>query len=274
MNCRRTRHTGDSPEACSRNCKPDDDKCFTMYTKLDSSTEGKFIHFNDRVTWQDADRACRNAGMQLATIRSEDEQKQAQHILLPYAIGIASKFIKPLKKADFLFMNIAWVGLSSESGESGFRWHDDSAPVDISGRDNYGWGRGQPNRNDEKRCAALIRGMWNDMKCDRKAGYLCEKVNVCDVVRCDVSESERNVILEGSVLGASVPSPSAVVVAPDTIISPDMSSINRESRAPPLDLLDPVSKETLQQKAAQMVEDKLKDIMEERLERWSKLLKI
>lgn len=203
----------------------------TLFTELGQETESKYVYSTERLTWDEADRACKAAGMQLATIRNEEEQMQVRRRLLPHTLSVASNFVEPLRKHDYMLMSNAWIGLRAEAGGD-FEWLDASARADASD-DKYGWGVFQPNESRRQpRCGMMIRGMWNDRKCDVKSGYVCEQAAVCDVVECDsrFEAEQANVTLGDasrfcpaaeSLVDANGPHPHA---APDAIVDADVAT--------------------------------------------------
>ncbi|XP_020635055.3 hepatic lectin [Pogona vitticeps] len=65
-----------------------------------------------------------------------------------------------------------WIGLSDENTEGDWRWIDGT---------NYtkgfkNWKTGEPNDQSGEDCATMDSvGQWNDLKCNTKALYVCEK---------------------------------------------------------------------------------------------------
>ena len=223
--CKRQRFTTvDNAAACAQKCETSSaERCLTQFTELGRGTESKYVYSTERLTWDEADRACKAAGMRLATIRDEQEQMEVRRRLLPHAISLASNFIEPIKKHNYMLMSNAWIGLRAEAGGE-FHWPDRAADAKAS-ENKYGWGRFQPNESSRQpRCGMMIRGMWNDRKCDVKSGYVCEQAAVCDVIECDPRLVEdANVLISDPSHFFDVPTvvapPPAVVAPPPAVVA-------------------------------------------------------
>ncbi|XP_042308484.1 hepatic lectin-like isoform X2 [Sceloporus undulatus] len=66
-----------------------------------------------------------------------------------------------------------WIGLTDENNEGQWRWIDGT-----SYRTSFkNWKTGEPNNYDRGEDCALMDGpgIWNDMSCNSKAFYVCEK---------------------------------------------------------------------------------------------------
>ncbi|XP_062865235.1 uncharacterized protein LOC134327083 [Trichomycterus rosablanca] len=101
--------------------------------------------------WAESRQYCRERGADLVIINSREEQE----------------FIKNFK-ID------AWIGLSDEESEGGWKWVDGSALTS-----EY-WGPGEPNDYGNKEdCAASAHWItefnnWNDAPCFHNKGWICE----------------------------------------------------------------------------------------------------
>lgn len=232
MNCRKTRYTDITQENCSSKCSATDPECFSVYTPKETGTS-KFYFVkpsNGGVSWEQAESACKNMNMQLASIRTESEQIEARNPLMPTAWhkmrktatksmgpigGVVSMIGSKLEKSDPLVMHWAWIGLSSEDGKD-WEWKDPNAPSpqDALSGGKFGWGKEFGIKQSgtkksagpgDRRCAALVRGMWNDTPCsnrnDSVSGYLCEHVSTCDVFKCDESD-ENEISVEGAMFNS------------------------------------------------------------------------
>ena len=72
-----------------------------------------------------------------------------------------------------------WIGLTDAETENRWKWTDGSK---LTGYTN--WIYGEPNNYYNEDCAAVRKGLfvdkhydgeWNDYKCSRTEGYICEK---------------------------------------------------------------------------------------------------
>lgn len=85
-----------------------------------------------------------------------------------------------IKKKYLNTTGIYWIGLSDIDNEDKWKWTDGTA---LAGYNK--WKSGQPNNwDDDQDCVAILEGPyivghhnaeWNDLKCSRKLGYICEK---------------------------------------------------------------------------------------------------
>lgn len=235
MNCRNTRFTDVTQEVCSSKCNASDPECFSVFTpKQSGSSKFYFIKPSQGgVSWEEAENACKNMNMQLASIRTESEQIEARNPLMPTAWhkmrkaatktmgplgGIVGAIGSKLEKSDPLLMHWAWIGLTSEDGND-WKWKDPNAPspqdVFPSKGSKFGWGKEYGIKQSgtkkstgpgDKRCAALVRGMWNDTPCNNKnntvSGYMCEHVSTCDVYKCDDEMKNNNISVEGAMFNS------------------------------------------------------------------------
>lgn len=203
--CKRTRHTDAvTADQCAAKCTGSlASKCFTLFTDLDAGTESRYTYSTERLTWDDARDACRDAGMRLAVVRDAEEQAAVQQQLLPHGVSVASNFLSVVRDNRNLAMNNAWIGLHREDGGE-WQWlagdddPDASTDARATRRAQHGWGIMQPNLRRGRSCGMMVRGVWNDRRCDVTSGYVCERGSVCDVVECDAT-LEANVSFSGQI---------------------------------------------------------------------------
>ncbi|XP_071263139.1 CD209 antigen-like protein E isoform X1 [Salvelinus alpinus] len=113
-----------------------------------------------RKTWSESRMDCLERGADLVIINSREEQR----------------FLFSLNKG-------VWIGLTDNKTEGSWKWVD-GTPLNTS----Y-WGSNQPSKdgddstNQKKDCVELQGGQdqpektWNDLKCDKKRNWICEKCN-------------------------------------------------------------------------------------------------
>ncbi|XP_070537336.1 C-type mannose receptor 2-like [Ptychodera flava] len=108
---------------------------------------------NDVSDWHAARDKCRNAGGDLATIHSQEQQ---------------AYMTSQLRNVE----SAMWIGFSDNNWEGQFRWTDGS-PVNF-----VNWATGEPNGGTDENCVEMhfrgYGGYWNDMSCDSTAGYICQ----------------------------------------------------------------------------------------------------
>ncbi|XP_078146522.1 uncharacterized protein LOC144537835 [Centroberyx gerrardi] len=116
---------------------------------------------NERKTWEESRQDCLRRGAHLVIINSKEEQK----------------FLAGLNKR-------VWIGLTDREEEGTWTWVDGSPPTTAY------WGQTQPDNGDNVRqssvrtedCAELYNdyshplNKWNDLPCDVKISWICEKV--------------------------------------------------------------------------------------------------
>ncbi|XP_072104244.1 C-type lectin domain family 17, member A-like [Mobula birostris] len=109
-------------------------------------------HFSSSTeTWEEAQRQCVSVDAKLVVINNANEQ-------------------------DFLrrtLMNQHWIGLSDAASEGDWRWVDGT---DYSSS-STNWSRGEPNndKNAEDCVEMLVTGKWNDLPCDERRYWICER---------------------------------------------------------------------------------------------------
>ncbi|XP_076874365.1 uncharacterized protein LOC143524055 [Brachyhypopomus gauderio] len=107
----------------------------------------------EKKTWSESRQFCRERGADLVIINSREEQE--------------FMFTTP----DY---SSAWIGLTDMNIESIWKW------VDGSSLQNTGfWARGEPNNAGDEDCGEINKATkgWNDVKCDAKNKWICEKHN-------------------------------------------------------------------------------------------------
>ena len=119
--------------------------------------DGNWYKFHpERLTWHNAYDTCMREGAHLVM------EKSAR--------------IHNYVKAEFVFKIGMWIGLSDEAKEDDFRWVDGMKPVETY------WGDLQPNsqggtNQDCMQTNFLGAGQWNDMDCDHKYPFLCQRID-------------------------------------------------------------------------------------------------
>ncbi|XP_072938031.1 secretory phospholipase A2 receptor-like [Epargyreus clarus] len=123
---------------------PDIDNCYKIHAR--------------RTTWYDAFMTCSAEGGHLVVMNSDKEFKSVVSLLASY----------PQEIKENVFVGIV------DNDKSG-QWttiHDDN--LDESGFEK--WLTGEPNHGANEFCGSFIRGEgYNDMQCDAKLPFVCEK---------------------------------------------------------------------------------------------------
>lgn len=118
--------------------------CEAQWTSFESA---KYTLCKSPQKWKNAKLICQHFGNKLVKIESEEE----------------NEFIK----GEYLSSEGPyWIGLSDSDHEG--QW--------LTGYQK--WKTGQPNNKDGKQnCVAIYGGnaKWNDLRCSRKLGFICEK---------------------------------------------------------------------------------------------------
>ncbi|XP_063148981.1 hepatic lectin-like [Candoia aspera] len=107
---------------------------------------------------------------------TEEKWERAREICADvdsYLLVINSK-----KEQDFVIQNIrysTWLGLNDAKEEGTWRW------VDGSPLEERFWRQGEPNNGGkDEDCAVLYKqGNWNDIHCDTRVSFICEREQVC-----------------------------------------------------------------------------------------------
>ncbi|XP_022111487.1 C-type lectin domain family 4 member F-like, partial [Acanthaster planci] len=128
------------------------DKCFGLF--------GNDIDGAERLTWSQADEACRAMGANLAKILEE----KMQPILSAMLVQASASNV--------------WIGLNDRTAEGVYRWADGTP---LTGFTN--WGPNQPDNGNnafQEDCMYLranedFPGEWYDGYCDYPRAYICEK---------------------------------------------------------------------------------------------------
>ncbi|XP_072925645.1 uncharacterized protein [Hemitrygon akajei] len=123
-------------------------RCPTEWTQFRKSC---YQFSSGTQTWTEAQRHCASVDSHLVVINNAEEQ-------------------------DFLrrtLQNRHWIGLSDVASEGDWRWVDGT---DYSSSSTY-WSEGEPNNEGEgEDCAEIFdNGEWNDLPCDNRRGWICEK---------------------------------------------------------------------------------------------------
>ena len=77
-----------------------------------------------------------------------------------------------------------FIGLRKDTSTGVWRWLSDNSTVNVSGKENWPWAKGEPNNeNGRENCAQMYKdyrsdfGLYNDVSCtptNDKAGFICE----------------------------------------------------------------------------------------------------
>ncbi|XP_032992263.1 CD209 antigen-like protein C [Lacerta agilis] len=114
-----------------------------------------YYYSADEKQWEDARKFCITISSHLVIINSKREQ-------------------------DFVVTKIkltsVWIGLSDAVKEGAWQWVDGSKPTERF------WRPGEPNnKNNVEDCAVLYKeGNWNDIACNLKVHFVCEKPTGCN----------------------------------------------------------------------------------------------
>ncbi|KAK3507420.1 hypothetical protein QTP70_020384 [Hemibagrus guttatus] len=118
-------------------------KCF-------SSSSNFYGMSNEKKSWEESRKDCREKGADLLIINNTEEQE---------FIG------KQLGNFE------AWIGLSDEVKEREWKWVDGTT---LNTSFSY-WAEGEPNNVGEEDCAVISGSICNDRKCSDKLPWICEK---------------------------------------------------------------------------------------------------
>ncbi|KFP25770.1 Macrophage mannose receptor 1, partial [Colius striatus] len=119
--------------------------------------------FRETKQWEEALASCQKEGSQLASIQSLEE-----HSFIVSQLGY-----KPTDKL--------WIGLNDHKVQMYFEWSD-GMPVTYTK-----WHLGEPSTtNNRPEDCVLIKGQdgyWADYVCENKAGYICKRKPMTQIVR-------------------------------------------------------------------------------------------
>ncbi|CAI5766307.1 C-type lectin domain-containing protein [Podarcis lilfordi] len=114
-----------------------------------------YYYSEDEKQWEDARKFCITISSHLVIINSKREQN----------------FVVTKIK-----LTSVWIGISDAVNEGAWQWVDGTAPTERF------WRQGEPNNNDGvENCAVLYKeGNWNDIDCNLKVHFVCEKPTGCN----------------------------------------------------------------------------------------------
>uniref|UniRef100_A0A670KCX2 C-type lectin domain-containing protein n=1 Tax=Podarcis muralis TaxID=64176 RepID=A0A670KCX2_PODMU len=114
-----------------------------------------YYYSEDEKQWEDARKFCITISSHLVIINSKHEQNFV---------------ITKIK------LTSVWIGISDAVNEGVWQWVDGTAPTERF------WRQGEPNNNDGvENCAVLYKeGNWNDIDCNLKVHFVCEKPTGCN----------------------------------------------------------------------------------------------
>jgi len=109
-----------------------------------------YVNRKEKYSWKAALSDCAERGMQLASVRSQEEQD----------------FIWGLAKGHYL-----WFGINDQLEEGDFIWSDGTA-VDYTN-----WKSGEPDGTGDCTYMSMwSEGKWRDSMCEGRFGYVCRSV--------------------------------------------------------------------------------------------------
>ena len=119
---------------------------------------------DDALSWDAAEQACLDAGLQLASVQSAEEN--ALLSLITAAAGNAQS---------------VWIGGTDKDDEGKWKWSPSGTELSYTN-----WHPGEPNNvNGNEHCLAAIglpgtwhNGKWNDGLCSAKLKYVCQIPNI------------------------------------------------------------------------------------------------
>lgn len=139
--------------------------CLTNISKEGNfyETDGPYFVSQGAVNWTDAKQSCKNVGLELASVISEDEQSALE-------LFIIKSGLSPVDK---------WSGywLSGKRHEDGnYYWDSTGTKVGETFR---GWAWGEPSHAYGREDCVELKGeyiflRWNDYFCDETRRYICE----------------------------------------------------------------------------------------------------
>ncbi|KAF4522784.1 hypothetical protein B566_EDAN014827 [Ephemera danica] len=124
--------------------------------------EGFYYFQRSAMNWYDAQRYCRQYGLELVSLESSEEQ------------NLLSKYM------EFLDMKRFWTSGSDNAKENSFTWTSNGKPIQFTA-----WNDNEPNNwgNNENCVEAVERGgwvfKWNDGVCTEKIEFICELPTTC-----------------------------------------------------------------------------------------------
>ncbi|XP_071133188.1 perlucin-like protein [Mytilus edulis] len=115
---------------------------------------------NNKTTWFEAERICRNMGAYLVKVTDAKENSWIKNIIITKKV-VAQNY---------------WMGAQDQLKEGEWRWVSDQSKVQYSG-----WSTGEPNNYGGNEDCVLFylpcSFNWNDGRCHFPYGYICEKQN-------------------------------------------------------------------------------------------------
>ncbi|XP_065683392.1 uncharacterized protein LOC100215503 isoform X1 [Hydra vulgaris] len=134
--------------------------CSIGWTKYNNLCYKLFSDYSDRASWPEARERCSIYGGNLATIPSDDIQKQLRSMVRNSYTSV-------------------WIGLNDQAEEHSFKWSNGEIIFPSS---YTNWAQGEPNDVEgTENCVEISTssGQWNDNQCSSQQSFLCEHTLEC-----------------------------------------------------------------------------------------------